>query len=122
MPSEAQIIKDLQDFTVRLQTQITKLTKQLDDISLSPTQGESLVPSDNFEERVWESVLSSVIANMLNPSQLMPSDPTAQQKMMTRALHMADKWVEAARKYKQEKELAAKDAEVKDPIKELLDK
>jgi hypothetical protein len=116
MPTEAQTIKELQDFTVRLQKQINELKEQVNSTALDDTE-----PEDTLESRVWEAVLSSVISNMLNPSQIMPTDPNVQQKMMTRALHLADKWVEAARLYKQEKEIQKAKAPI-DPIKELLDK
>lgn len=122
MPTQEQIIKDLQDFTVRLQKQVNDLQKQLDDISSMPTD-DSLVPSDTFEDRVWESVLTATISNMLNPSQIIPPDEKVQQKMMQRALGIADRWVEAAKKFKQEKDNLSKQQKTKsDPIKELLDK
>jgi len=124
MPTQEQIIKDLQDFTVRLQKQVNDLQKKLDDISLVPS--DTLVPSEYnevFEDRVWESVLTATISNMLNPSQIIPPDERTQMKMMQRALGIADKWVEAAKEFKQEKENQKKQKQTKaDPIKELLDK
>jgi hypothetical protein len=123
MPNEAQVIKDLQDFTVRLQKQVNELQKRLDDTSLVPSSiATELVPFDSFEDRVWESVLSTTIANMLHPGQILPTDTNTQMKMMMKALKTADMWVAAAKKYKQEKEEQRKEEKKADPIKELLNK
>lgn len=118
MPTEAQTIKELQDFTVRLQKQINDLSSMFKQTIDQLT--DTSTPADMFEEKVWESAIAATISSMTNTSQVLPSDPKVIDKMMIRALHNADKWVEAAKTYKTEKERQRKEQRA-DPIKDLLD-
>jgi uncharacterized protein YeaO (DUF488 family) len=123
-PTQQQQIKDLQDFTVRLQKEINELKKQL--VERTPTEHNSTDISDSstFESRVWEACLVAAITSM-NNNPLTPKDETIRGNMIHKVLRQAEQWVDVARKYREEMEAQklSKQKELStDPLKSLLAK
>lgn len=116
-----QQLKDLQDFTVRLQKEVTDLKKQL---ASKPQVEATNLDDDGFEGRVWEACLVAAISSM-NNSPLTPRDEDIREKMIHKFLKQAETWVRVAKKYREDIELqkANKQKELStDPLKNLLAK
>ena len=119
--SVQQQLKDLQDFTVRLQKEVNELKKQLAD---RPQEESQSISDDGFEGRVWEACLVAAISSM-NNNPLTPTDDKIKERMIHKALKQAETWVQVAKKYKEDIELqkANKQKELStDPLKNLLAK
>lgn len=123
-PTQQQQIKDLQDFTVRLQKEINDLKKQLAEHTPSEQDSTNISDSSTFESRVWEACLVAAISSM-NNNPLTPKDETIRANMIHKVLKQAEQWVEVARVYREEMEQQKvnKQKELStDPLKNLLAK
>lgn len=123
-PTQQQQIKDLQDFTVRLQKEINELKKLAEHTPSESNTLSDISDSESFESRVWEACLVAAITSM-NNNPLTPRDETIRGNMIHKVLKQAEQWVEVARTYKEEMEQqkANKQKELStDPLKSLLAK